>query len=111
MDDGGLSIYAFGIGVANAGLVRLTLFASEMSSASVLGGDGDAADADFYRRDRALSRLCARRNGLFSLFNLANGVLWVVLMVMFLKAQNASGTPCSHIFIPLPVGEGQGEGT
>ena len=24
-------------------------------------------------------------NGLFSLFNLANGVLWVILMVMFLK--------------------------
>jgi DHA1 family multidrug/chloramphenicol efflux transport protein-like MFS transporter len=24
-------------------------------------------------------------NGLFSLFNLANGVLWVALMVVFLK--------------------------
>jgi DHA1 family multidrug/chloramphenicol efflux transport protein-like MFS transporter len=24
-------------------------------------------------------------NGLFSLFNLANGVLWLVLMVIFLK--------------------------
>ena len=30
----GLSVYAFGIGLANAGLVRLTLFASEMSKLS-----------------------------------------------------------------------------
>jgi DHA1 family multidrug/chloramphenicol efflux transport protein-like MFS transporter len=27
----GLSLYAFGIGLANAGLVRLTLFASDVS--------------------------------------------------------------------------------
>lgn len=36
----GLSIYAFGIGVANAGLVRLTLFASEMSKGTVSAAMG-----------------------------------------------------------------------
>lgn len=36
----GLSVYAFGIGVANAGLVRLTLFASEMSKGTVSAAMG-----------------------------------------------------------------------
>jgi DHA1 family multidrug/chloramphenicol efflux transport protein-like MFS transporter len=36
----GLSLYAFGIGVANAGLVRLTLFASEMSKGTVSAAMG-----------------------------------------------------------------------
>ncbi len=36
----GLSFYAFGIGLANAGLVRLTLFASEMSKGTVSAAMG-----------------------------------------------------------------------
>lgn len=36
----GLSIYAFGIGLANAGLVRLTLFASDMSKGTVSAAMG-----------------------------------------------------------------------
>ena len=36
----GLSLYAFGIGLANAGLVRLTLFASEMSKGTVSAAMG-----------------------------------------------------------------------
>ena len=36
----GLSIYAFGIGLANAGLVRLTLFASDMRR-QIFCGDGN----------------------------------------------------------------------
>lgn len=40
MDDCGLSIYAFGIGLANAGLVRLTLFASDMSKGTVSAAMG-----------------------------------------------------------------------
>ncbi|WP_338909368.1 MFS transporter (plasmid) [Escherichia coli] len=62
----GLSIYAFGIGLANAGLVRLTLFASDMSKGTVSAAMG------------MLQRL-------FNLFNLVNGILWLSLMVIFLK--------------------------
>lgn len=36
----GLSIYAFGIGIANAGLVRLTLFASDISKGTVSAAMG-----------------------------------------------------------------------
>ena len=45
--DAGLSIYAFGIGVANAGLVRLTLFTSEMSKVCFCR-NGYVAD-DYFR--------------------------------------------------------------
>jgi hypothetical protein len=44
-------------------------------------------------------------NGLFSLFNLANGVLWVGLMVVFLKDKRV-GMRCTRFVIPSPVGEG-----
>lgn len=36
----GLSVYAFGIGLANAGLVRLTLFSSDMSKGTVSAAMG-----------------------------------------------------------------------
>mgnify|MGYP000063484041 CR=1 FL=1 len=82
----GLSLYAFGIGVANAGLVRLTLFASEMSKGTVSAAMGMLQMLIFTVGIEVSKHAYAMGgNGLFSLFNLANGVLWVGLMVVFLK--------------------------
>ena len=82
----GLSIYAFGIGLANAGLVRLTLFASDMSKGTVSAAMGMLQMLIF----TVGIELCKHAwllggNGLFSLFNLANGLLWLGLVVVFLK--------------------------
>ena len=82
----GLSVYAFGIGVANAGLVRLTLFASEMSKGTVSAAMGMLQMLIFTVGIEVSKHAYAfGGNGLFSLFNLANGVLWIALMVVFLK--------------------------
>ena len=82
----GLSIYAFGIGLANAGLVRLTLFASEMSKGTVSAAMGMLQMLIFTVGIEVSKHAYAfGGNGLFSLFNLANGLLWVGLMVVFLK--------------------------
>jgi DHA1 family multidrug/chloramphenicol efflux transport protein-like MFS transporter len=82
----GLSIYAFGIGLANAGLVRLTLFASEMSKGTVSAAMGMLQMLIFTVGIEVSKHAYSfGGNGLFSLFNLANGVLWLGLMVMFLK--------------------------
>ncbi len=65
----GLSIYAFGIGLANAsaamGMLQMLIFTVgiEISKHAWLNGG----------------------NGLFNLFNLVNGILWLSLMVIFLK--------------------------
>ncbi|WJD48024.1 MFS transporter [Enterobacter sp. PGRG2] len=82
----GLSIYAFGIGLANAGLVRLTLFASDMSKGTVSAAMGMLQMAIFtVGIEVSKHAFLAGGNGLFSLFNLANGLLWLALMVVFLK--------------------------
>ena len=71
----GLSVYAFGIGVANAGLVRLTLFASEMSKGTVSAAMGMLQMLIFTVGIEVSKHAYAfGGNGLFSLFNLANGV-------------------------------------
>jgi DHA1 family multidrug/chloramphenicol efflux transport protein-like MFS transporter len=104
----GLSLYAFGIGVANAGLVRLTLFASEMSKGTVSAAMGMLQMLIFTVGIEVRHAYAMGGNGLFSLFNLANGVLWVGLMVVFLKDKRV-GTPCTLSY-SLSCGEG-GEGT
>ena len=82
----GLSLYAFGIGVANAGLVRLTLFASEMSKGTVSAAMGMLQMLIFtVGIELSKHAYLLGGNGLFSLFNLASGVLWLILMVIFLK--------------------------
>lgn len=82
----GLSVYAFGIGVANAGLVRLTLFASEMSKGTVSAAMGMLQMLIFTVGIEVSKHMYLQGgNGLFSLFNLANGVLWLVAVVFFLK--------------------------
>lgn len=82
----GLSVYAFGIGLANAGLVRLTLFASDISKGTVSAAMGMLQMLIFtVGIEVSKHAYLAGGNGLFSLFNLLNGLLWVGMMVIFLK--------------------------
>ncbi|ADO49220.1 MFS transporter [[Enterobacter] lignolyticus] len=81
----GLSLYAFGIGLANAGLVRLTLFASDMSKGTVSAAMG-MLQMLIFTVGIEVSKHAYQLggNGLFSLFNLLNGVIWLGLMTYFL---------------------------
>ncbi|KAF1371116.1 MFS transporter [Yokenella regensburgei] len=82
----GLSVYAFGIGLANAGLVRLTLFASDMSKGTVAAAMGMLQMMIFtVGIEVSKHAYLLGGNGLFSLFNLAGGLVWLVLIVYFLK--------------------------
>ncbi|MFW0765392.1 MFS transporter [Trabulsiella odontotermitis] len=82
----GLSLYAFGIGIANAGLVRLTLFASDISKGTVSAAMG-MLQMLIFTIGIEVSKYAYLwgGNGLFSVFNLLNGVLWLALTVYFLK--------------------------
>jgi DHA1 family multidrug/chloramphenicol efflux transport protein-like MFS transporter len=82
----GLSVYAFGIGLANAGLVRLTLFASEMSKGTVSAAMGMLQMLIFTVGIEVSKHAYeAGGSGLFSLLNLLSGVLWLAMTVYFLK--------------------------
>ena len=82
----GLSLYAFGIGLANAGLVRLTLFASDMSKGTVSAAMGMLQMLIFtVGIEVSKHAYQAGGNGLFSVFNLANGIIWLALIIYFLK--------------------------
>ncbi|TMY21281.1 multidrug efflux MFS transporter KdeA, partial [Klebsiella pneumoniae] len=89
----GLSFYAFGIGLANAGLVRLTLFASEMSKGTVSAAMG-MLQMLIFTVGIELSKHAYELggNGLFSLFNLLGGVLWLGLMIYFLKDKSVGNS-------------------
>ncbi|MGK9172646.1 MFS transporter [Yokenella regensburgei] len=82
----GLSLYAFGIGLANAGLVRLTLFASEVSKGAVSAAMG-MLQMFIFTVGIEISKHAwlVGGNALFSLFNLLNGLFWLGLMVIFLR--------------------------
>ncbi|MEA1064592.1 MFS transporter [Erwinia sp. HR93] len=88
----GLSLYAFGIGISNAGLVRLTLFASEMSKGTVSAAMGMLQMA-IYTAGIEISKHAWQQggNGLFSLFNLAGGALWLILVALFLRDRRTGG--------------------
>lgn len=82
----GLSIYAFGIGLANAGLVRLTLFASDMSKGTVSAAMGMLQMLIFtVGIEVSKHAYLLGGNGWFSLLNLLGGVIWLCLMFVFLK--------------------------
>ncbi|WP_075182006.1 MFS transporter [Pantoea sp. 1.19] len=82
----GLSLYAFGCGLVNAGLYRLTLFASRAGKGSVAAMLGMLSIVVF-----ALGIEAARYgyfrggNGLFSAINLACGLAWLLLIRAFLR--------------------------
>src|SRR5699024_10490855 len=89
----GLSIYAFGIGLANAGLVRLTLFASDMSKGTVSAARG-MVQMLICTVGIEVSKHAwlGGGNGMFNLFNLANGVIWLLLMVIFLRDKSVGNS-------------------
>ena len=91
--------------MANAGLVRLTLFASEMSKGTVSAAMGMLQMLIFTVGIEVSKHAYAfGGNGLFSLFNLANGVLWLGLMVIFLKDKTRRKRAATAIQFRLPRG-------
>ncbi|CNI38984.1 MULTISPECIES: MFS transporter [Yersinia] len=84
----GLSLYAFGIGLANAGLVRLTLFSSEMSKGTVSAAMGMISMMVFtFGIEFAKVAYLWGNSGIFNLFNLISGLLWLGLVVIFIRRQ------------------------
>lgn len=85
----GLSIYAFGIGVANAGLVRLTLFASQVSKGAVSAAMGMIQMTIFTAGIEVSKHIWAIGGSLgFNLFDLAAGIVWFALARSFLAGDH-----------------------
>lgn len=81
----GLSIYAFGAGLVNAALYRLTLFSSEGGKGSVAAMLGMISIAVFAAGiELAKYAYFAGGNQLFSLVNMVCGGLWLLMVVLFL---------------------------
>ncbi|KFK93727.1 MULTISPECIES: MFS transporter [unclassified Serratia (in: enterobacteria)] len=91
----GLSLYAFGIGLANAGLYRLTLFSSDVSKGTVSATMGMLSMAVFtVGIELAKVAYVWGGSGWFNLFNLLSGLLWLALVVVFLtKRGGVASTP------------------
>ncbi|MFA3780677.1 MFS transporter [Yersinia sp. 2544 StPb PI] len=84
----GLSLYAFGIGLANAGLVRLTLFASDISKGTVSAAMGMISMMVFtFGIEFAKVAYLWGNSGIFNLFNLISGLLWLGLVMIFIRRQ------------------------
>lgn len=86
----GLSIYAFGLGITSAGLVRLTLFASTMSKGTVSAAMG-MLQMLIFTAGIEMSKYAwfTAGNSGFSLLNLLCGLLYGLLLVMFLLDKSA----------------------
>lgn len=91
----GLSLYAFGIGLANAGLYRLTLFSSNVSKGTVSATMGMLSMMVFtVGIELAKVAYVWGGSGLFNLFNLISGLCWLTLVALFLgKRRNGDPTP------------------
>ncbi|MDA5542577.1 MULTISPECIES: MFS transporter [Yersinia] len=84
----GLSLYAFGIGLANAGLVRLTLFSSDISKGTVSAAMGMISMMVFTLGiEFAKVAYLWGNSGIFNLFNLISGLLWLGLVMIFIRKQ------------------------
>jgi len=82
----GLSLYAFGIGIANAGLYRLTLFSSDMSKGTVSAAMGMISMLVFTLGiELAKVAYISGGSGMFNLFNLISGLLWLSLVTVFIR--------------------------
>jgi DHA1 family multidrug/chloramphenicol efflux transport protein-like MFS transporter len=90
----GLSFYAFGIGVANAGLYRLTLFSSTMSKGTVSAAMGMISMMVFTLGiELAKVAYVAGGSGLFNLFNLISGLCWLALVAVFIRRRQVFVAP------------------
>ncbi|MCV6870053.1 MFS transporter [Yersinia pestis] len=94
----GLSLYAFGIGLANAGLVRLTLFASDISKGTVSAAMGMISMMIFTLGIELakVAYLWGDSRG-FNLFNLMSGLLWLGLVMVFIRANPRRLLPSKFI--------------
>lgn len=90
----GLSLYAFGIGVANAGLYRLTLFSSSMSKGTVSAAMGMISMMVFTLGiELAKVAYVGGGSGLFNLFNLISGLCWLALVAVFIRRRQVFVAP------------------
>lgn len=89
----GLSLYAFGIGLANAGLYRLTLFESKVSKGTVSAAMGILSMMVF-TIGIELAKIAYVWGGslFFNLFNLISGLFWLTLVFLFIKNSNSANT-------------------
>ncbi|GLR07330.1 multidrug transporter MdfA [Mixta theicola] len=89
----GLSLYAYGAGMVNAGLYRLTLFASSAGKGSVAAMLGMVSIIAF-ALGIELTKYGYFHGGSawFSLINLASGLLWLVLVTAFLRERKRRST-------------------
>lgn len=82
----GLSLYAFGIGLANSGLYRLTLFASKVSKGTVSSAMGILSMLVFtFGIELAKIAYLWGGNNFFNIFNLISGICWLALVKLFLN--------------------------
>ncbi|QKJ87483.1 MFS transporter [Paramixta manurensis] len=94
----GLSLYGFGAGLVNAGLYRLTLFASNAGKGSVAAMLGMVSILAF-----ALGIELTKYgyfnggNRLFSLINFACGLVWFALVTAFLRERQRRSTVITRV--------------
>ncbi|MGO2367460.1 MAG: multidrug transporter MdfA, partial [Serratia sp. (in: enterobacteria)] len=86
--------YAYGIGLANAGLYRLTLFSSNVSKGTVSATMGMLSMMVFtVGIELAKVAYVWGGSGVFNLFNLISGLCWLALVALFLsKRRNGDAT-------------------
>lgn len=90
----GLSLYAYGIGLANAGLYRLTLFSCAMSKGTVSAALGMLNILVYTLGIELAKALYAQGgSGIFNLFNLISVLGWYTLVRLFIRRRAA--TPAS----------------
>ena len=92
----GLSLYAYGAGMVNAGLYRLTLFSSTAGKGGVAAMLGMVSIITF-ALGIELTKYGYFHGGSawFSLINLASGLLWLVLVTAFLRERQRRSTVAS----------------
>lgn len=84
----GLSIYAFGLGLGNAALMRLTLFSSKVSKGAVSAVVGMINMLMFSIGIEFAQILYVRGgSGFFNVFNLLCGLSWFLLVWIFLRTK------------------------
>lgn len=93
----GLSFYAFGIGVANAGLYRLTLFSSDMSKGTVSAAMGVLSMLVFTLGIEVAKLVYGwGGSGMFNLFNLLSGLCWLALVLLFMRGRKPQDVAQDH---------------
>ncbi len=86
----GLSLYAFGAGMVNAGLYRLTLYASDEGKGSVAAMLGMISILTLaIGIELAKSGYFSGGTPWFSLINFISGLLWFGLVVLFLRERKS----------------------